>query len=94
VPFHGEVRQELLHLLEAHVAQMAFVMKEDEAFDPIEVMWKGEATLREPWVHRKSSIRVRRAGVRRAPHGLLRYSQPCWGKIACEFPMHCLSLNC
>jgi hypothetical protein len=64
VPFHGEVRQELLHLLEAHVAQMAFVMKEDEAFDPIEVRWKGEATLREPWVHRTSSIRVRRAGLR------------------------------
>ena len=41
MPFHGEVRQELLHLLEAHVARMAFVVKEDEAFDPADVGFFG-----------------------------------------------------
>jgi hypothetical protein len=41
VPCHGEVRQELWHLLEAHGARMAFIVQEDAAVDPANVGFFG-----------------------------------------------------
>ena len=42
---HGQMRQELLDLLHAHVARMPFAVKEDEAFDPAQVSFFGAYAL-------------------------------------------------
>jgi hypothetical protein len=39
--FHGQMGQELVHFLHAHVTGMALAMKQDKALDPTQVGFFG-----------------------------------------------------